>query len=134
MSRQEEGFGEEKAAVATCCVVNIVTTRVNAKLIRNEYLVLEEERKEKKRKEKKSKEQHRQSLCNPDADEEKEFARLYLFRPSGFSLVHLVHHLHQSAQDVPKTRGAKCSDILFMPSSVIPSYRHTRCLAYQIAY
>ena len=47
MSRQEEGFGEEKAAVATCCVVNIVTTRVNAKVIRNEYLVLEEERKEK---------------------------------------------------------------------------------------
>ncbi len=58
MSRQEEGFGDEKAAVATCCVVGIVTARVNAKVIENEYLVLEEKEKEAK----KSKEQEKKIL------------------------------------------------------------------------
>lgn len=119
MSRQQEGFGDQKAEVATCCVLNILTAGVNRKLIRNEYLVLEEEGK-------KSKEQYKKSLCNSDADEEKEFARLYLLRPSGFSLgPSCPPIIHQSAQDVFKTRGAKYSYVLFMPSSVIrhPSYR-----------
>ncbi len=49
MSRQEESFGDEKAAVATCCVVDIVTARMNAKVIGDEYLVWRKQRKARSR-------------------------------------------------------------------------------------
>lgn len=90
--------------MATCGIVTIVTGGVNAKLNRNEQFVLEDKRKEKR----KARSRRERLYVSSMLMGKKELARLYLSSALGFLARSSSPSVSESAQDVPKTRGAKC--------------------------